>query len=186
MASDNLQRPKGFYKRGNVWWFGRTEKGALLRLSTGHEALEDAISWVNSRPEISILAKHRPASPLNPYHNKPFEFTDEWVRDASRNTKYRQRNGLANGLTEIQVRQLIARSNGKCEVTGLPFADGMPSHAKRRPFAPSIDRINSTLPYSIDNCRLVCFSVNVALNQWGDGIFDLICLARCTSKLAAL
>jgi hypothetical protein len=41
----------------------------------------------------------------------------------------------------------------------------------RRPFAPSLDRIDSNQPYSRRNCRLVLQAVNFALNAWGDDVF---------------
>ena len=46
---------------------------------------------------------------------------------------------------------------GKCAVTGLDFVFGTQTHF---PFAPSIDRIDSSKGYLQTNCRFVLFAVN--------------------------
>jgi hypothetical protein len=57
---------------------------------------------------------------------------------------------------------------GRCAVSGLPFdlqkvGDGQ----AKRPFAPSLDRINRHNPYRRDNVRLVVSIANFAMNAWG-------------------
>lgn len=51
---------------------------------------------------------------------------------------------------------------------------------------PSIDRIDTTRGYTPDNVRLVCAAVNLALNQFGEGIFFRIVTstARFQRKIA--
>lgn len=180
MAKHKLQRPRGFYKRGNMWWFCRGK----IRTSTGHYDLGDAIDWVNSRPDIYMRERHKPVCQINPFTSEPFEFTGQWVRNAAKKTEYK--NGRGRGLSEDEVRTLVARANGRCELTGIPFSGADVEGISRRPFIPSIDRVKPGLPYSIANCRLVCFSVNAALNEWGDDVFDIVCLGRCTYRLAAM
>lgn len=58
---------------------------------------------------------------------------------------------------------------GCCAVSGLPFGlqvcgDGQ----AKRPFAPSLDRIDRHKPYCRDNVRLVVSIANFAMNAWGD------------------
>ena len=60
--------------------------------------------------------------------------------------------------------------SGCCAISGLPFSlqvygDGQ----ARRPFAPSLDRIDRHKPYRRDNVRLVVSVANFAMNAWGDG-----------------
>jgi hypothetical protein len=183
MASENLQPPKGFFKRGNIWWYGKSFAGKPHRISTGQRELGDAIAWVEQRPELTVSLKHRPPAPINPYHHRPFVFDSDWAKNAL--GRCRSSRGATN-LTVEQVQRIVERAAGRCEVTGLPFTDAAMPGMVRKPFIPSLDRVNSHAPYSFDNCRLVCLSVNFALNQWGDSVFDLICLARCTTRLASI
>lgn len=63
-------------------------------------------------------------------------------------------------------------NKGRCALTGLPFhLLEVGSGKARRPFAPSIDRIDSSSGYTRDNVRLVCQAVNFALNAYGEDTF---------------
>ena len=92
----------------------------------------------------------------------------QWARDilrmAARNAS---RRGIPFTLTQDDMRALVARADGRCVVTGIPFDFEKHRGSRRRPFAPSIDRERSTLGYRRDNCRLVCIAVNLAMNEWG-------------------
>jgi hypothetical protein len=52
-------------------------------------------------------------------------------------------------------------------LSGIPFEFERRWRGQRRPFAPSLDRINSAKGYVYSNCRLVCVAVNIAMNEWG-------------------
>jgi hypothetical protein len=68
--------------------------------------------------------------------------------------------------------ELWRESKGRCMMTGLRFKETPVGNGRaRRPFAPSLDRIDSSLPYSRRNCRLVLQAVTFALNAWGDDVF---------------
>jgi hypothetical protein len=79
------------------------------------------------------------------------------------------RRAIDFDLTEPDVMALAESANWRCAVTGLRFSNEV--IANRRPYAPSIDRIDSALGYTKDNCRLVCAAVNIALNVWGETVF---------------
>ena len=87
----------------------------------------------------------------------------------------RRRNVIRWGggdFTEADLRTLWQRGGGRCAMTGLPFLETQIGTGKaRKPFAPSLDRIDPEQPYTLDNCRLVCVSVNFALNAFGDDVF---------------
>lgn len=70
-------------------------------------------------------------------------------------------------LTMSEFEGLVDRAQGRCMVTGIPFEFERVSGSMRRPFAPSLDRIDSSKGYSADNVRLVCVLVNLAMNEWG-------------------
>lgn len=85
--------------------------------------------------------------------------------------------GLAFKLDIPQMRALIARAGGRCEVSGIPFDEGRQSHSTWKPFAPSLDRILSSASYDMENCRLVCCAVNIAMGNWGEDVLWTIALA---------
>lgn len=87
----------------------------------------------------------------------------------------RRRNLIRWGggdFTHADLRMLWQRCGGRCAMTGLSFLETQIGTGRaRKPFAPSLDRIDPEQPYSRDNCRLVCVSVNFALNAFGDDVF---------------
>ena len=82
-----------------------------------------------------------------------------------------RRRGRTSALTPVDLRRLLLRSGGRCEVTGLEFVFDQQGGWARHPFGPSIDRIDPDLPYSFENCRMVCTAANVAINEWGEAVF---------------
>ena len=69
------------------------------------------------------------------------------------------------------MRALWDAQQGRCAVSGLAFSDERHEDAfVKTPFAPSLDRIDSTAGYLKGNVRLVCMAANFALNQWGDDV----------------
>lgn len=70
-------------------------------------------------------------------------------------------------LTRADVDMLFHRAGGHCEVSDAPFRYSKDNARRARPWIPSIDRVDSRGPYTLKNCRLVCFYVNAALNEFG-------------------
>jgi len=67
-------------------------------------------------------------------------------------------------------------------LTHLAFRETSVGEGKaRRPFAPSLDRIDPGEPCSRRNCRLVLQAVNFALNAWGDDV--LLAIAEAAIKV---
>ena len=57
---------------------------------------------------------------------------------------------------------------GTCEITGMSFSfEPPPEGLTRRLDAPSLDRINKHKHYTEDNCRVILWSVNCALAEYG-------------------
>lgn len=63
---------------------------------------------------------------------------------------------------------------GVCEVSGLPFATWS---KETTAWIPSIDRVDSSLPYTQENCRVVLWALNAAFAEWGEDEFRLIARA---------
>ena len=86
-------------------------------------------------------------------------------------------------LTEDEVFALIKMQGYKCALSGLEFDlqnRGDRDDAFRRPFAPSLDRIVPRDGYTINNVRIVCCALNLALNEFGAETF--IKIARAVAE----
>ncbi len=104
----------------------------------------------------------------------------DYCEELLRNSKKRScKVGMINSLSLPILRKMWRDQNGRCALTGIKFDNRFKTKKnERRPFIPSLDRINSRLGYKKMNCRIVCFAVNAALHTWGDSVFDVIVQAR--------
>lgn len=62
-----------------------------------------------------------------------------------------------------------------CELSGLlmiPLIGS--SNGRTGPLSPSIDRRSSKGGYTKDNCRIICFGLNAAFQDWGEDAFEPI------------
>lgn len=74
-------------------------------------------------------------------------------------------------LAQADVTAMMLRSGGRCAVTGIPFDYKRLDGHTKRPWAPSLDRIEASDGYTVANCRIVCVVANLAMNTWGEGVF---------------
>ena len=95
-----------------------------------------------------------------------------------------RRKGFACEMQIHDLRSLLIRCNGRCEVTGLKLHTSW--EGKRHPMAPSIDRIDSSKGYVRGNCRVVCYAVNVAMLHWGEDTFGQIATGWVINRYTAL
>jgi len=95
---------------------------------------------------------------------------DRYYAEMFRTARKRKRYGLS----KQDEQALVEASGGRCAVTGISFGLHRPDGWLRRPFAPSIDRIDSKVGYDPENVRLVCVAVNIAMNEWGEEVFRLV------------
>jgi len=77
-------------------------------------------------------------------------------------------------MARDEFSMLWNRSKGRCEYTGIRFSGKRVDGCVKRPWMPSVDRIKCSQGYTFDNCRLVCVSVNLALNEFGDEVLAVI------------
>lgn len=71
--------------------------------------------------------------------------------------------------------------DGKCSISDQPFDLSVPTKYSCNPDAPSIDKIEPKLGYVKGNVRLVCYQVNMALNEYGENKLIEMC-KRITYK----
>ena len=84
------------------------------------------------------------------------------------------RSGREWGLEFSDAAFFLKRQDYKCAVSGVPFSLESVGLAKTRPYAPSVDRIDSSKGYVLDNVRFVCMSVNFLMNSWGDEVYKRV------------
>ena len=79
--------------------------------------------------------------------------------------------------------ELFEAQGARCALSGIGFDLRVVGTGQaRRPFAPSLDRIDASAGYTRDNTRLVCQAVNFALNAFGEDVFREIALAAAEFK----
>lgn len=90
-------------------------------------------------------------------------------------------------LSPQQLASKMRDTKGRCEVTGLLFTrNKTDTRARQRPFIHSVDRIDSSKGYTPDNIRIVCFSVNMAMSNWGEQVFSEIAVGYVLNKYGSL
>lgn len=144
-----------FYKHG-AYYFVKDKKWHWLSADRGR-AIELAA-------ERSVTHQPTPADPadvLRAHLHKKFAMLK--ARPSTRTGRLKQVSLTADYVLSL------AESNGwQCAVTGLPFTLEVVNG--RRPYAPSIDRIDNALDYIPGNVRVVCTAANLAMNVWGEQV----------------
>lgn len=87
-----------------------------------------------------------------------------------------KRKGLSCTITSDEILEMIESQSARCAVSRISF-DLSATVGARRPFAPSLDRLDCTKGYEKDNIRITCAIVNTAISDWGDEVFVEMCKA---------
>lgn len=165
---------------------------------------------INEQDHIYLTHKFRDIMPLlkeRQYHER---IRNTWAYEKGKDRRYKNRNGIKYGLDAdnpprwiidlhrqceknarargiefalrlVDVCELTRVSKGRCVVTNIRLChDRVEGNRIKRPYAPSIDRVDSSKGYSLENCRLVCVAANMAMSQWGEEV--LLELAKSIAR----
>ncbi len=119
------------------------------------------------------LYKQEIAQQLQSFHPEdPHLWFDEYMKAYRRHENSAPRRRIQWSLSLDDFWRIVFRAQGKCELTSTPFNfyHRAPT-TNRRPFIPSLDRINSTMSYNAFNVRLVVSSCNQAMSDYGEEPF---------------
>jgi hypothetical protein len=104
----------------------------------------------------------------------------KWARELHHAAKIRAAaRNIPFTLTADEYSTLVESCAGRCQLSGLPFEFDKQGHRVKRPFAPSLDRIDHKGGYVHGNVRLVCVAANVAMNVWGEAALRRLAEAMC-------
>lgn len=138
-------------------------QGIKRKLTDRRTELGAAIDRV--RPLLTKQAQKRQAA------NGP----NGWVARFVRGLVYRAKisataRGVEFSIDEADALACLERASYRCAVTGIDFNLDQHGNTTKRPFAPSIDRIDSKNGYTRTNIRIVCAAANVAIGAWGEDV----------------
>lgn len=163
-------REPGLRRRGRVWWVDASHNGTRVRKS---------LHTTDYRTAVGRARRIRRAIVPVAYDGDPVAV--DWLRTVAgipdsganwlgrllrQSVKNARAKGLPHELSFADVKVLAMRCGGRCEVTRVALR---PDSGAREPWIPSLDRVDATLGYSFENCRIVCFAANMAMRQWGEG-----------------
>lgn len=145
------------FKHGAFYY---VKRGKWVRLGT-------TLADVNSELTAAQVAAEQ-------YHvdNATRRYAMRQVARSRANAKGRRQ--LEHTLTWDDVKVMLDTTGWRCAVTGTPLSLAEVGPRKLRPYAPSIDRIDSDKGYVPGNCRVVCAAANMAMNAWGAGVLHTL------------
>lgn len=176
-GANAISLPKYMQKKGDCFYFTKwdpdTRKVRWTRLGKDLDKAMAAHSAKANEPAYKSYSLETA---------QLFPMTDEEIKKRKRSLLYGARinarvKGRECSLTREDIDALFLRAVGKCEVTGIPFSVRKIGDYRRQPFSPSLDRIDVNVGYTLENCRLVCTAVNLAMNEWGLDFLKILATA---------
>lgn len=100
--------------------------------------------------------------------------------------RFLERARMINPTTDLTREYLDALFGDSCAITNVPFSfDRKLGRGFQNPYAPSIDRIDSALPYQQGNIQIVLTTVNLAKSEMSMQVFTEVWM-KITESWAAL
>lgn len=175
--------PLRTYINRDTYYYVSKDTGKWIRLSTNKsEAIKiaKALNGNNPLPE-------KPSYNLAASHVKTVREGFKQLRQALKmhsSAKGGARGrGLIFELSKQNVVDLLISSQGRCMATGIEFSEIKEPGIKMALWQPSIDRIDSSKGYTLDNIRIVCVAFNISIQNFGDAIFKKLAEAYLDTRL---
>lgn len=104
-------------------------------------------------------------------------YKSKWGRAKSMMKTAKRRSSKFDSETDLTDEYIfdMLQSQDTCSVTGIAFDFNSVEEYKCNPFAPSIDRIDSSIGYLKSNVRLVIWQYNLMKGEVSDDILYEIC-----------
>lgn len=180
--TENTTNLRGIRRRGNFFQVDYTVGGKRFRRSVRAASIEDAavvrdqLAAAEGRRKEHARTRRRCLDPFRP--------TGGWfLAYMSKTRKNAVARAIDFDITVEQVEAIYRAQRGRCAVTGIVFCEDDAPHWRTRPFFPSLDRIDNALGYSPENVRWVCAATNIALNDFGEGVFKMLALSYAARHL---
>jgi hypothetical protein len=114
---------------------------------------------------LNVTRNYKRKKRLDPEHRKKEGILQKerrvrlWQNTLIHDSKHRK---IENTLTVEDINKMFAVQNGLCYWFGIPL---IPSHKKKHPQQPSLDRLDRNKGYAKDNVVLCCYSANIGRNE---------------------
>lgn len=171
------------YKRGELWHIRKECEGEKLSKSLKTNDLALAIVRAKAYLDVRVDNPVEPSESITKRKDRSSVVSErDYGILLNRTRKRAKTKDLPFTLTKDDLVLLMNRAGGRCEVSRIKFSYGKELEWFRAPFAPSIDRKNPAVGYTLDNCRLVCVVVNWAISDWGEGVLRDLAFAVVRSE----
>lgn len=149
----------------SVFFFGGKWRAQVNRRGTRESAIFD------TQEDAEVWAKNTEAAVLGSVSGEVMRLTNrEWADLCNRAKERAKVRGISFEIAREEIKLLYEQSQGRCRVSGILFNRFRPLGSTKRPWYPSLDRIDSRKAYTFDNCRFVCVAVNIAMGEWGEWV----------------
>lgn len=124
-----------------------------------------------ARQRVRDNRKAASLRPETPGHLFPTLWAHKTLWDSRKRAK---KKGHEFGIGVAWILNLLEEQEYRCALTGIEFSERTVNDAHKRPYMPSLDRIDCRKGYTPGNVRIVCVAVNTLLQDWGDEVLHEI------------
>lgn len=163
---------KATSRHGKITFYFRRGKGPRIRLPDDRESKAFRAAYfsaLNGEPIAHVRDMRRPET-ID--HIKAIE---KAARIAVAKAKARaNRKGMTFDLDSAWAIELVRKNCHRCPLSGIPFLHKIEAGSFMNPFTPSIDRVDNSLGYTKENCRVIIFALNAMISDWGEKIMHMV------------